>query len=85
MQNYIIAYNYIYSHSFYQTEHITLWWMVVGVNWLWCVKSATGKCFGPVMLMFWASYAIMFLLCTSELFSIRENKLIGYAHDPTFI
>ena len=27
----------------------------------------------------------MFLLYTSELFSILENKLIGYADDPTLI
>ena len=24
----------LYWHSFYQTYHSTLWWMVVGVNWL---------------------------------------------------
>ena len=24
----------LYWHSFYQTDHSTLWWVVVGVNWL---------------------------------------------------
>ena len=24
----------LYWHSFNQTDHNTLWWMVVGVNWL---------------------------------------------------
>ena len=28
---------------------------------------------------------LLFLLYTSELFSILENKLIGYADDPTLI
>ena len=28
---------------------------------------------------------MLFLLYTSELFSILENKLIGYADDPTLI
>ena len=28
---------------------------------------------------------VLFLLCTSELFSILENKLTGYAHDSTLI
>ena len=28
---------------------------------------------------------LLFLLCTSELFSILENKLIGYANDSTLM
>ena len=28
---------------------------------------------------------LLFLLCTSDLFSILENKLIGYADDSTLI
>ena len=28
---------------------------------------------------------LLFLLCTSELFSILENKLIGYADDSTLM
>ena len=28
---------------------------------------------------------LLFLLCTSELFTILENKLIGYADDSTFM
>ena len=35
-----------------------------------------GSVLGPLLL---------FLLCTSELFSIQENKLIGYADDSTLI
>ena len=30
-------------------------------------------------------FSLLFLLCTSELFSILENKLIGYADDSTLI
>ena len=32
--------------------------------------------------MFWAAIALLY---TSELFSILENKVIGYADDSTFI
>ena len=39
------------------------------------MKSAQGSVFGP----------LLFLLYTSELFSILENKLIGYADDSTLI
>ena len=45
--------------------------MVVEVNWLTLYQ----ECFGP----------ILFLLYTSELFSILENKLIGYADDYTLM
>ena len=38
-------------------------------------RSAADKCFGP----------LLFLLCTSELFSILKNELIGYADDSTLI
>ena len=38
-----------YWHSFYQTDHSTLWWMVVGVNWL----TSYQECHRAV---FWARY-----------------------------
>ena len=37
--------------------------------------SAVGQCFGP----------LLFFLCTSELFYILENKLIGYDDDSTLM
>ena len=49
-----------------------LMWMVVGVNWL---TSFHGSVLGP----------LLFLLYTSELFTILENKLIGYADDSTLM
>ena len=57
----------LYLRSFYQTSHISLWWMVVVVNWLTLCQE--------------------FILYTwpSELFSILENKLIGYADDFTLL
>ena len=46
--------------------------MVVGVNWL---KLSQGSVFGQ----------LLFILYTSELFYILENKLIGYADDSTLM
>ena len=40
----------LYWHSFYQTDHSKLWWMVVEVNWLRCFRSATRQCFGPIIV-----------------------------------
>ena len=58
------------------TDHSTLWWMVVGVNWLTlCHECAHDSVLGPSL----------FLLFTSELFSILENNLIGNADDSTLI
>ena len=51
------------------------WWMDVSVNWSALCRSAAGQCFGP----------LLFLLYTSELFSILENKLISYADDSTLM
>ena len=60
----------LYWHSFYQINNSTLWWMVVGVNWL----TLCQECCRAV---FWA--LLLFLIYTSELFSILENKMISYA------
>ena len=51
--------------------------MVVEVNCMVNVVSGVPKCsvLGP----------LLFLLCTSELFSILENKLIGYADGSTLM
>ena len=62
----------LYLHSFYQTDHRSLWWMVVGVNWLTLYQECRRA-------VFWAP--VLFVLCTSELFSILENKLICYSTD----
>ena len=48
--------------------------MVVEVNWLMYLECP-GSVLGP----------ILFLLYTLELFSIFENKLIGYADDSTLM
>ena len=37
----------LYLHSFYQTGHSTLWWIVIGVNWLTNVVS--GVTLGSVL------------------------------------
>ena len=58
--------------QFLSNRNRTLWWMVVGVNWLMFQESSL---LGP----------LLFLLYTSELFSILENKLIGYADDSTLM
>ena len=39
----------LYSHSFYQIDHNTLWWMVVGVNWLTFYEECRWE-------VFWARY-----------------------------
>ena len=50
--------------------------MVVEVNWLMFYQECRRAVFlGP----------LLFLLYTSELFSILENKLIGYADDSTLM
>ena len=60
----------LYWHSFYQPDHSTLWWIVVGVS-----GVPQDSILGP----------LLFLLYTLELFSILENKLIGYADDSTLM
>ena len=55
-----------------------LWWTLVGVNWLTsCQDSGV-----PHVSVFGQ---LLFLLYTSELFFILENKLIGYADYSTII
>ena len=62
------------SIGFYQTDHSKLWWMVVEVNWLTLYQECRrASVLGP----------LLFLLYTSEVFSILENKLIVYADDST--
>ena len=64
----------LHRHSFFQIDHSTLWWEVVGVNWLTLFRECRRvSVLGPLLL----------LLYTSELFSILENKLIGYVDDST--
>ena len=65
----------LHCHSFYQTDHSTLWWMVVGVNWLTLCQECRKQCFGPVIVP-----PVHF-----RSFSILENKLIGYADDSTLM
>ena len=67
----------VYWHRLYQTDHSTLWWLVIGVYRLTLYQECHRAvlCFGPVIVP---------LYC-SELFSILENKLIGYADDSTLM
>ena len=66
----------LYWHSFNQTDHKKLWWMVVKVNWFNVVSGVPqGSVVGP----------LLFFLYTSELFSILENKLIVYDDDSTLM
>ena len=37
-------------HSLHQTDHITLWWMVVWVDGYHCFRSAAGLCFGSIIV-----------------------------------
>ena len=53
-----------------------LWWMVVGINW----RTLCQECPRAV---FWCP--LLFLMYPSELYSILENKLIGYADDSALI
>ena len=55
--------------------HSTLWWMVVGVNWLTLCQEL---CLVNVVCNVVPG---LFLLYTSELFFCLENKLILYADD----
>ena len=48
----------LYQHSFYQTDHSKLWWMVVGVNWLMLYPESRRA-------VFWARYCSF---CTLQAF-----------------
>ena len=65
----------LFWHSFSEADHSTLWWMIVGVNWL----TLCQECRRAVVSQ------KLFLLNTLELFSILENKLIGDADDSTLM
>ena len=67
----------LYGHSFYQTDHSTLWWMVVGVNLYTLYQLGVPQ--GNVLV------PLLFLLYASKLFSILKNKLIGYGDDSTLM
>ena len=54
----------ILTQFLYQIDHRTLWWTVVGVNWLTASIVPQDSVWGP----------LMFLLYTWELLSIMENK-----------
>ena len=66
----------LYWHSFNQTDHSTLWSMVIEVNWL----TLCQECHRAVFLGL-----LLFHLYTSKLLSILKNKLIGYADDSTLM
>ena len=61
--------------QFLSINHSKLWSTVVGVNWLIVSRVPQGSVFDP----------LLFLLYTSDLFTILGNKLIGYADDSTFM
>ena len=65
----------LYWLSFYQIDHSMLWLTVVGE----LVNVVSGVPQGSVLV------PLLFLLYTSELFFILENKLISYADDSTLI
>ena len=61
-----------FYHSFYQIDHCTVWWILVGVNWLMSCQ----ECRRAVFL------ANCCTSCTPQsFFSILQNQLIGYADD----
>ena len=55
--------------QFYQIDH-TLWWTIVGVNWLTLCQSGVPQSS--------VSCPVFSILCNFELFSILENKLISH-------
>ena len=60
---------------FYQTDHSTLWRMVVGVNWLTLYQERRRA-------VFWARYCSS---CTLRRFFLFLKKLIGCADDSTLM
>ena len=65
----------LYLQSFYQIDHSTLWWTVVGVNWLTSRQECSRE-------LFWAIIVPPIHLGA---FFILDNKLIGYTDDSTSI
>ena len=63
----------ILTQFLYQTDHSTSWWMVVGLT--LCQECRRASDLGP----------LLFLLYTSEVFYILENKLIGHADDSSLM
>ena len=64
-----------YWHNFYQTDHSTLWWMVLGVNWL----TLYLECSRAVCSVHYCSS------CTHRSFFNSGKSLIGYADDSTLM
>ena len=62
----------LYWHSFHRTDHSTLWWMGVGVNWL----TLNQECRSSVFRARYCSSSTLL-----SFFAIGENKLVGYADD----
>ena len=65
----------LFWHNFFQMDHGMLWSTLVRVNWLTSCQEWAGIVSGP----------LLFLLYTSELIYILENKLISYSDDSTLI
>ena len=66
----------LYRHSFRQTDHSTLWWMVVGVNWLTLCQVCCRA-------VFWARYCSACTLQSFFLFckiSVSVNYAVCYAN-----
>ena len=65
----------LYWYSFYQTDHIRLWWMVVGVNWLTLYKECRRA-------VFWVRYCSS---CTLRIRSVfhsgkQTDRLCWWLH-----
>ena len=61
-----------FSAAYDRVNHLGI---LYKLNWLTLYQECAGQRFGPLLL----------ILYTIELFSILENKLIGYADDSTLM